>query len=77
MIVSKDINPERDVYYLGAKVIEILSNKNNPSINYIDVFEELKLSEDVSITLFILVLDWLYLSGAISKIEKGRIVKCF
>ena len=29
MIISKDINPEKDYYYLGAKVIEILSREEN------------------------------------------------
>ncbi len=77
MIVSKDINPERDVYYLGAKVIEVLSREKNNTIDFFDVFEELNASENVSINLFVLVLDWLYLSGAVSGIEKGRIVKCF
>ena len=26
MIVSKNISPQRDIYYLGAKLIELLSN---------------------------------------------------
>ena len=77
MIASKDIHPERDVYYLGAKVINILSNKNTSTKNYIDVFEELNRSENVSICLFTLVLDWLYISGAVSGMENGIIVKCF
>ena len=25
MIISKDTNPEKDYYYLGAKVLEIIS----------------------------------------------------
>ena len=77
MIVSKDIHPERDVYYLGAKVINILSNEISSTSNYLDVFEKLNNSENISIHLFVLVLDWLYLSGVVSGIENGRIIKCF
>ena len=77
MIASKDIHPERDVYYLGAKVINILSDENYSSDSYLDIFEELNSSEDVSINLFVLVLDWLYLSGVVSGIEDGRVIRCF
>lgn len=77
MIASKDIHPERDVYYLGARVISILSNENSSTSSYIDVFEELNHSENVSIHLFLLVLDWLYISGVVSGMENGIIIKCF
>jgi hypothetical protein len=77
MIVSKDINPERDFYYLGAKIIEIISSIEENSVDFFDVFEKLKVSEKVSVNLFTLTLDWLYLIGAINKSEKGSIVKCF
>ena len=77
MIVSKDINPERDFYYLGAKVIEILTDTEDNLINFFDVFEKLNASEKVSVNLFTFTLDWLYLVVAINKTEKGSIVKCF
>lgn len=77
MIISKDINPERDFYYLGSKVIEIISCEENKNVNFFEVFEKLNISEKVSINLFSLTLDWLYLIGAINQSEKGNIVKCF
>lgn len=77
MIISKDINPERDFYYLGAKVIEILSVPENESFLLIDVYETIKKVENISLNLFILTLDWLFISGVISEIENGKIIKCF
>ena len=77
MIVSKDINPERDFYYLGAKVIEIISSFEENKINFFDVYEKLNTSEKISFNLYTLTLDWLYIIGAINKFEKGNIVKCF
>lgn len=77
MIVSKDINPERDFYYLGAKTIEILSTTEDKAIDFFSVFEALKSSEDISLNLFTLTLDWLFIIGAINKSHKGYIVKCF
>lgn len=77
MIVSKDISPERDFYFLGAKVIEILDSTGGNNVDFFEVFEKLKASDNVSINLFTLTLNWLYLIGVINKIEKGGIVKCF
>lgn len=77
MITSKDINPERDFYYLGAKTIEILSTEEENKIDFFAVFDALKSSEDISLNLFTLTLDWLFIIGAIDKSQKGYIVKCF
>ncbi|SKB28853.1 ABC-three component system middle component 6 [Malaciobacter marinus] len=77
MIVSKDINPERDFYYLGAKTIKVLASINDKDIDFFKVYSELNKSENISINLFALTLDWLYLIGAIDKPRKGNIVKCF
>lgn len=77
MIVSKDINPERDFYYLGAKTIEILSSTEEDKMDFFTVFNALKSSENISLNLFILTLDWLFILGVINKSHKGYIVKCF
>jgi len=77
MIVSKDVNPERDFYYLGAKVIEVLSSEEDEIVDYFDIFQKINSSEQVSINLYSLTLDWLYLIGVIDNSEKGNIRKCF
>lgn len=77
MIISKDISPERDLYYLGGKVIELLSNSKNDDLSFFDVYENIKNNEDISLKLYTLTLDWLYILGIISKIENGKIIKCF
>lgn len=77
MIISRDINPDRDFYYLGAKIIEILSSSNEEDNILIDVYQKMKQIEDISLNLFTLTLDWLYIIGAISHINEGKIIKCF
>ena len=77
MIVEKDINPERDLYYLGAKVIEVIASTGNSTIDFFAVFEKLNASKTISINLFIYTLDWLYLIGVINKSNNGNIIKCF
>lgn len=77
MIVSKDVNPKRDFYHLGAKVIEVLSTEDGDTVDFFDIFQKLNLSEPVSLNLYSLTLAWLYLLGVIDNSEKGNIKKCF
>lgn len=77
MIVSKNTNPERDLYYLGGKVIEVINSFTKNEIDYFDLFHSLNKSDKVSLNLFSLVLDWLFILGVIKKGNKGLIIKCF
>jgi hypothetical protein len=77
MIISKNIHPERDLYYLGAKVIEIMLADEKNEWDYFDVFMDLNQRQKISISLFSLVLDWLFILQIIQKGENGRIKKCF
>lgn len=77
MIVNKNVNPERDLYYLGGKVIEILDSSNNTEFDYFELYGNLNNSHNVSINLFSLVLDWLFILGVIKKNKKGLLERCF
>lgn len=76
MLLDKDTNPERDVYYLGAKVIEVMS-ENPEIVEFFDIYEKVNLHEKVSLNLFSLTLDWLYILGVIEGSGEGHIEKCF
>ncbi len=77
MIVSKDTNPERDVYYLGGKVIEIMSAYKSTQVDFFELFSKLNKKEKVSLSLYTLTLDWLFIAGAIVNAPNGSIRKCF
>jgi hypothetical protein len=77
MIINKNINPERDLYYLGGKVIEVLNSFTNNEIDYFDLFHSVNKSIKVSLNLYSLILDWLFILGVIKKGNKGLIIKCF
>ena len=76
MIIGKDIKPERQIYHLGALLIEVLRDTPSRNIELFDVFEQMNSHETVSVNTFILTLDWLFLLGAITN-DRGRIIKCF
>ena len=65
MIINKNTNPERDLYYLGGKVIEALNSSTKIEIDYFDLFLSVNKSNEVSLNLYSLVLDWLFILGVI------------
>ena len=77
MIVNKNINPERDLYYLGGKVIETLNLFIENEVDYFELFMFVNKSNKVTLNLYSLVLDWLFILGVIKKGNKGLIIKCF
>ena len=64
-MIDKDINPKNNIYYLGAKVIEIISKEKTN--DFFDVFGKLNNLENVSINLYTLTLDWLFIIGVIKE----------
>lgn len=76
MILGKDIHPQRKIYYLGAIVIEILKSTNNEGDDFFSLYEQVSKKEKISMNLFALTLDWLFVLGLIEH-KKGLIQKCF
>lgn len=74
MIINSDNHPQRQLYYLGAKTLEVLS-KNEGVADFFETYSEIKKEENISLMLFVLTLDWLYILGAIRS-EKGTIEIC-
>ena len=77
MIISKNTNPERDLYYLGGKVIEILASSKNVKYDYFELYAKINHEHDIGLNLYILVLDWLYILGVIKNSNNKYIEKCF
>lgn len=75
MINDYNTNPRRDLYYLGGVVIDILHQANGDEI-FFDIFEKVREREAISMNLFSLTIDWLYLLDAVN-FKNGRLEKCF
>ena len=78
MINDKNTNPQRDLYYLGGIVIDVLqqANKDESFFDIFDVFEKVREREIISMNLFSLTIDWLYLLDIVN-FKDGRLKKCF
>lgn len=77
MIISKDTNPEKDLYYLGARVLEVLASMEGAKVDFISLFQAVNAKFTLSNNLFSLSLDWLFLLGLIELADHGEIKKCF
>lgn len=77
MIASKDVNPENDIYYLGSLLIDVLASLDSIEVDYIVLFHLFNQKQKISLCMFTLVLDWLFLLGVIDCTDKGDVFKCF
>lgn len=77
MIINSNITPDRDLYYLGGKVIEVLVSNEEQEVDYFDLFQRVNTELTISLNLYTLVLDWLFIIGVINNAENGLIKKCF
>lgn len=76
MIINQDVKPEKQAYYLGAKVLEALRDVPAGPINSGELFIAVNDTERISYHAFSMALNWLYLLGALDH-KEGEIIKCF
>jgi len=74
MLLPDNIHPDNSIYYNGAFVIESL--KKETSYKMLDLYQEVKSKKQMSFSVFILCLDWLYLLEVAKFNLKGEIELC-
>jgi len=74
MLLPDNIQPELTLYYNGAIVIKELIRE--PNQNILDLYENIKNNHNMSFSIFILSLDWLYVIDYAEIDEEGIVRKC-
>lgn len=74
MLLPDNIHPELSIYYNGALVLEELQKKDKQPI--INLYQKIKVTNDMSFPTFILCLDWLYLIDVAQINERGYVELC-
>ncbi len=74
MLLPDNIHPDNSIYYNGAFVIESL--KKETSYKMLDLYQAVKEKKNMSFSVFILCLDWLYLLEVAKFNSKGEIELC-
>lgn len=74
MLLPDNIHPENSIYYNGAIVLKVLQENN--SIELLELYSLVKKIRNMSFSVFILSLDWLYLIDT-AYLEKEKVRLCF
>lgn len=79
MLLPDSIHPEQTIYFNGAMVLQTLhlqTPEREHSLDLLELFGNTRARLDISLPVFILCLDWLYLLNLVSVDEEGRIRLC-
>ena len=74
MLLPDNVHPELTLYYNGAVLLGELKKCKRQSI--VDLYQNVKLKNNMSFSTFILCLDWLYLIDSVKVIERGDVEIC-
>lgn len=74
MLIPDNIHPQRTIYYNGAFVLKVLQETHE--IDILDLFIKTKAEREMSMPVFVLCLDWLFLLNLITLDDHGRVVLC-
>ncbi len=77
MLLNNNIQPQFDVYYQGAKLIDYLNKMTEKTVDFFDVYNGFNTTNKISMNLFILTLDWLYILNLVIKSKQVNIEKFF
>jgi hypothetical protein len=74
MLLPDNIHPEDSVYYNGAFVLQMI--QQNSALDLLDLYQQVKKLKDISMPVFILCIDWLFLLDLLVLNDQGRVELC-
>jgi hypothetical protein len=74
MLLPDNVRPENCIYYNGAFVLQAMQKK--PSQDMIELYLHSKKLKEMSMPVFVLCLDWLFLLNLVTLNDQGRVELC-
>jgi len=74
MLVPDNVHPDQTVYYNGAFVLKAIQASH--STDFLDLYASTIELREMSMPLFVLCVDWLYLIGLVKFNDHGRLELC-
>ena len=74
MLLPDNLHPEQSIYFNGAFVLQTLHEHR--VMDLLDLYQASRTKREISMPVFILCLDWLYLLNLVSLTGKGRVELC-
>ncbi len=73
MLLPDNIHPENSIYYNSSFILELL--QTNSSIDFLNLYNEIKDKSKMTFQAYILCLDWLYLID-VAILKNGKVELC-
>lgn len=74
MLLPDTIHPEQSIYYNGAFVLQAL--REQPVMDLLDLYLDTQKYRQMTMPVFVLCLDWLYLLNLASLNNQGSVELC-
>ncbi len=74
MLLPDNVHPADSIYYNGAFVLQAIQ-ENLPQ-NTLDLYFSAKRSRNMSMPVFVLCLDWLFILNLIALNDQGKVELC-
>ncbi len=74
MLLPDNIHPEQSIYYNGAFVLQALREQR--VMDLLDLYLDTQKHRQMTMPVFVLCLDWLYLLNLVSLNEQGGVELC-
>lgn len=74
MLLPDNIHPELSIYYNGSIILAELEKQTEQK--FFELYHNVKKSNNMTLSVFVLSLDWLYLIQLTQISEKGVVKKC-
>lgn len=74
MLLPDNIHPEQSIYYNGAFVLQVLREQR--VMDLLDLYLSTQTQREMTMPVFVLCLDWLYLLNLVSLNEQGSVELC-
>lgn len=73
MLLPDNVHPENSIYYNASFVLKIIQEKDK--LDMLKLYYEVKQLKEISFSVFILCLDWLYLLNIV-EVKEGKVELC-
>lgn len=74
MLLPDNIHPEQSIYYNGAFVLQALREQR--IMNLLDLYMNTQKQREMTMPVFVLCLDWLFLLNLVRLNEQGSVELC-
>lgn len=74
MLIPDNIHPEQTIYFNGAFVLKVIHEYH--VMDMLDLYIKTKAEREMSVPVFVLCLDWLFLLNLVTLNDQGKVKLC-